>query len=131
MTVSGILRSLDRKRFTLAILALLISAGLVAALGYTIAMALDSMYIMVGALVAAGLLFASGGTVLVWHRFRTMGYGPLPATTAYAVAVFFAFNLVPARFPVSLMAIPFLAALAAPFVLKGQKKSPGDAGDSE
>lgn len=124
----------NRTSFLRSALVLAGASVAVVALGYAVAMPLDSMNLMAFAVIAAGVLFMLGGMTLVWFRFRAMGYPPFPSTIAYLAAVYFAANLLTTRaFEAKLMAIPFVIGLALPFVLTGRagKKNPPEPGDQE
>lgn len=133
------LMPLDRMRFLRAALMLVTASAAIVALGYAIAMPLDSMYVMMYAVIAAGAVFMFGGMALVWFRFRAMGYPPFPSMIAYMAAVYFAANLLTTRaFEAKLMAAPFVVGLLLPFVLAGranrseaQKNIPRKPGDEK
>lgn len=124
----------DRHRFILSALALTAACLAIIAAGYAIAMPLDSMVVLMVAVIAAGALFALGSVALIWRRFRAMGYPPLPSTIAYLVIVAVAANLLTSRaFEAKLLAIPFVVGVLLPFVVIGRagKKNPPEPGDQE
>jgi len=124
--------SIDRKRFAM-LLAMLAGSCLVGLfLIYQVAMALDSAVLLMTGAISLGLAFVAGGVILLMQRFRDMGYRVLPWTIAYLAALAVAVNLLDNRaVEAKLLAIPFVLALLAPFVITGKTKGPPNGGPSE
>lgn len=132
----AVLNPRDRVAFFRSAALLAGASAAIVAIGYGIAMPLDSMVVLMIAVIAGGTLFTLGGMALIWFRFRAMGYPPFPSTIAYLAAVYFAANLLTTRaFEAKLMAVPFVIGLLLPFVVtgrgEGKKNHPPVAGDDE